>query len=73
MRLLSQTLTGVVKQIYFNHQEEIMYQEKVITQQRCDRSKATDRQVMHFVAATAHALGHDVSNIALSRSLIQRV
>jgi len=29
-----------------------------------DRSKVTDRQAVHLLAATAHALGHDVNSIA---------
>ena len=37
------------------------------------RSKVTDRQTVHMLAATAYSLGHDVNDITLSRSSIQRV
>lgn len=37
-----------------------------------DRTKVTDRQAVHLLAATAHSLGHDVDEITLSRSSIKR-
>ena len=37
-----------------------------------DRSKVTDRQAVHLLAATAHSLGHDVNDITISRSSVQR-
>lgn len=37
-----------------------------------DRSQVTDRNAMHLIAATAHALGHNVDEMTLSRSSIRR-
>jgi hypothetical protein len=38
-----------------------------------DRSKMTDRKAMMVVTATAQSLGHDVNELALSRSSIRRL
>jgi hypothetical protein len=37
-----------------------------------DRTQVTDRQAVHFLAASAHALGHDVNKMNLSCSSVQR-
>jgi len=37
-----------------------------------DRTKVTDRQAVHLLAATAHSLGHDVGDLTVNRSSIQR-
>ena len=37
-----------------------------------DRTKVTDRQAVHLLAATARGLGHNVSDLTLSRSSVQR-
>ena len=36
------------------------------------RSKVSDRQAVHLLGATAHALGHNVAEVTLSRSSIKR-
>ena len=37
-----------------------------------DRTKVTDRQAVFLLAATARGLGHNVSDLTLSRSSVQR-
>jgi hypothetical protein len=37
-----------------------------------DRTKVTDREAPHLLAATAHALGHGIEDLPLSRSSIRR-
>lgn len=37
-----------------------------------DRSKVTDRQAVHLLAAAAHSLGRSVDDVTVSRSSIQR-
>lgn len=38
-----------------------------------NRSKVTDRQAVHLLAATAHSLGHSVDEMTISRSSIRRM
>ena len=49
---------------------------KFVTSEVCsalDRTKVTDRQVVHLTGATAVALGHDIKEVTLSRSTVRRV
>lgn len=38
-----------------------------------DYNRISDRRAVHLLAATAEGLGHDVSNLVLSRTTIQRI
>jgi len=40
--------------------------------QALDRTKVSDRAAVHVIAATAHSLGHNADELAISRSTIRR-